>query len=46
MGKGRTTMKDIAEALGVTPSTVSLAMRDDQRISSVTKQRVLPWQKN
>ncbi len=38
-------MKDIAEALGVTPSTVSLAMRDDQRISSVTKQRVLAMAK-
>ncbi|MBB6671447.1 LacI family DNA-binding transcriptional regulator [Cohnella nanjingensis] len=41
MAKGRTTMKDIAQALGVTPSTVSLAMKDDPRISLETKQRVM-----
>jgi LacI family transcriptional regulator len=41
MAKGRTTMKDIAQALGVTPSTISLAMKDDPRISNDTKSRVL-----
>jgi LacI family transcriptional regulator len=45
MAKGKTTMKDIAQALGVTPSTVSLAMKDDPRISDETKQRVLAMAK-
>lgn len=36
----RVTMKDIANALGVSVSTVSLALRDDPRISISVQQRV------
>ena len=36
----RVTMKDIANALGVSVSTVSLALRDDPRISTLVQQRV------
>src|SRR5690606_28109495 len=36
----RTTQKDIAEALGVGRSTVSMALRDDPRISPALRERV------
>jgi DNA-binding LacI/PurR family transcriptional regulator len=34
------TLRDIAQAVGVTPTTVSLALRDSPRISSQTRNRV------
>ncbi|MCX2525307.1 LacI family DNA-binding transcriptional regulator [Larsenimonas rhizosphaerae] len=38
--KSRPTLKTIAEHIGVTVSTVSLALRDDPRISRATRDRV------
>lgn len=37
----RTSLQDIADALGVNRSTVSLALRRDPRISAATRERVL-----
>ncbi|MDR1852432.1 MAG: LacI family transcriptional regulator [Propionibacteriaceae bacterium] len=37
---GRVTIKDIAEAVGVTPSAVSLALRGSNRVSEATRKRV------
>lgn len=36
----KTTMKDVAEAAGCDPSTVSLALRGDPRITAETRERV------
>lgn len=38
--KNRASMQDLADALGVNVSTVSLALRDDPRISAATRERV------
>lgn len=40
-GKKKTTIQDIAEALGITPSAVSKALNDHPRISDRTKKKVL-----
>ncbi len=37
---GRVTMKDLARAAKVSTATVSLAMRDDNRVSAATRERV------
>ena len=39
-GKSNPTLQDIAERCGVSKMTVSLALRDDPRISEATKERV------
>ena len=41
MKSSQVTIKDIAKALGVSPSTVSRALRDHPDISSATKEKVL-----
>ncbi len=41
MTKKRTTIKDVAKAAGMSPSTVSRALNDHPRISDKTKKRVL-----
>ena len=40
MGEARLTLRDIARALGVSTSTVSLALRDSPRISTPVRERV------
>lgn len=42
----RITIRDIAEALKVSPSTVSKALSDSHEISETTKQRVLKYARN
>lgn len=41
MSASRTTIRDIAEQLNVHQSTVSRALKNDRRISTETKKRVL-----
>ena len=44
--KKKTTIKDIANVLGITPSAVSKALNDHPRISDKTKMAVLQIAKN
>src|ERR1039457_4708814 len=41
LNKAHLTLRDISHRLGMSRTTVSLAMRDDPRISETTKKRVL-----
>lgn len=38
--RGRVTLRDIAEAVGVTPMTVSRALRNQERISETTRRKI------
>lgn len=40
MSKGKVTMRDIAAELGITAAAVSMALRQDPRISAATRERV------
>ena len=40
MGNARITMRDVAQAVGMSPMTVSRALRDDNTVSAQTRARV------
>ena len=42
----RITIKELAERLGLSPSTVSRALAGDRNIRRETRERVSDWQEN